>query len=83
MPTNTSRSFRLRVSRRACDAFGAVDYTLTDTLTEQDGGLLVVAVAVGRCEGERVDHRSEKFWPGVTLEAAVAYRLRNGYVEIT
>ncbi len=33
-------------------------------------------------EGERVDQRSSKFYPGVTLDAAIAYRLRNGYSRV-
>ena len=79
---NSSRTFCTLVSSRACANFGAVRYTLTETITERDGGLQVDTHASGMSEGERVDQRSSKFYPGVAMEAAASYRLRNGYHEI-
>lgn len=77
-----TRTFRTRITGRANELFGAVDYTITDVITEHDGGLLVTTTSRGVCEGARVDQRAEKHWPGVALEKAAEYRLRNGYVEV-
>lgn len=76
------RVFKTRITGRACENFGAVDYTLTDTITEHDGGLTVVTTARGTCEGARVDERHEKHYPGATMDKAADYRLRNGYTEV-
>lgn len=80
--TKTTATYKYRQTSRACDNFGAVDYTTTETITVDGDGLRVDARCVGVSEGERVDQRSSKFWPGVTLEAACAYRDRNGYTRV-
>lgn len=80
--TNKTRTFRYTVKHRACDNFGAVDYTVTETITEKDGGLFIKTHALGWGEGERVDQSSEKFWPDSSMERAAEYRLSHGYVEI-
>jgi len=77
--------FQTRIAGRACENFGAVDYTITDTISEvgtAGGGVVVTARTLGICEGERVDQQEVKHWPGVTLESAAAYRLRSGWTEI-
>jgi hypothetical protein len=80
--SNTMKTFRLTVKRRACEAFGAVNYTLTDKLTEKNGGVLVETTARGTCEGERVDTNVAEFYPGASMDNACAYRIRLGYVQI-
>jgi hypothetical protein len=84
MLTNTSRTFRFSTNRRPTPDgnFGAVRTLDTEVLTERDGGLQVDTHVTGTVEGARVDHRTSKFWPGVTMATAVAYRLRNGYSEV-
>ncbi len=77
-----TRIFKTRVTGRACENFGAVDYTITDTITEKDGGLEVVTVSRGIYEGERVDEKSVKWWASSDLGRAAAYRLSNGWVEV-
>lgn len=77
-----TRTFRTRITGRACENFGAVDYTITDTITERDGGLEVTAHAYGTSEGERVDSKSTKFYPGAAMESAASYRLTHGYTEV-
>lgn len=80
--TNT-RTYRTLISSRANEAFGAVKYTLTETVTARDGGVQVDTHARGMSEGEHVDQRSSNFYPGVSLESAGAYRLRNGYQDVS
>lgn len=80
--TNESRKYSITIKSRACENFGAVNYTITETLTVKDGGLQVDTHSVGWSEGERVDQRASKFWPNVTIEAAHNYRMRAGYTEI-
>lgn len=82
MNTTNTKTFRLRVSSRANELFGAIDYTLTQTLTERDGGVQVETVAKGTDDGARVDEKHTEFYAGVAMEHAVAYRLRNGYTEV-
>lgn len=84
MTTNNtmSRKFRTLIAGRACENFGAVRYTITETITERNGGLQVDTHSLGMSEGERVDQRASNFYPGVTMDRAAAYRLRNGYTEI-
>ena len=77
-----TRTFKTRIKSRACENFGAVDYVLTDVITEQDGGLTVVTTARGTCEGARVDERHEKHYPGASMQRAADYRLTNGYTEV-
>lgn len=80
--TPTTRSFQYTVKHRENDNVGAVDYTVTETITEEGGGLRIVTRAQGICEGERVNETAEKFWADVTMERAAAYRLSHGYTEI-
>ncbi len=80
---STIRKFSFRITGRACENFGAVDYTVTETITERDGGLQVDTHTYGTSEGERVDQSDSKFNPGASMERAVAYRKSNGYTEIT
>lgn len=84
METNkaVARKYRTTIKSRACENFGAVNYSITDTITERDGGLQVDTHTLGTSEGERVDQHSAKFHPGATIERAEAYRLANGYVRI-
>jgi hypothetical protein len=77
-----TRTFQTRVTGRRCDNFGAVDYVITDVIVERDDGLEVTSTSRGVAEGSRVDEHSVRRYRGVTLEAAAAYRLRNGYVEV-
>lgn len=77
------RKFVCKVSSRANDNFGAVNYTLTDTIEAADGGLYVTTRALGMSEGERVDQTSKReFYAGVEMVRAVAYRLQHGYTEM-
>lgn len=79
----SKRIFQSRIKSRACENFGACDYTITDTITEViGGGLRVETVTRGMCEGVCVDEQSTKCFEGVTLERAAAYRLANGYTEV-
>lgn len=77
------RQYRTRIKSRACENFGAVDYTITDTITERDGGLFVESRAQGVCEGDHVDSRSTKFYPGASIDRAESYRLSNGWTKIS
>ena len=61
---------------------GTVDYTITDTITEKDGGLEVVTVSRGICEGERVDEKATTWWAWSDMASAAAYRLSNGWIEV-
>jgi hypothetical protein len=80
--TSKARTFQTRIKSRACDNFGAVDYTITETITTIPGGVRVEVVTRGMCEGERVDQRMTRDAVGPTMESAAAYRLANGYTEI-
>ena len=78
-----TRVFRTRITGRACENFGAVNYTITDRISEvSGGGVVVTTITRGTCEGARVDEQHEKHWPGVTMAQAADYRLRNGWVEV-
>lgn len=77
-----TKTFRLVKTARACENFGAVHQIDTEVLTEVEGGLRVDTHMTGHVEGVRVDRKVSKFYPGVTLDAAVAYRRRNGYTEV-
>lgn len=76
------RKFALRLRSRATEAFGACDYTITETVTEQPTGVLVKVESRGTCEGERVDATEERFREGVSFESACSYRLRIGFHEV-
>jgi hypothetical protein len=78
----TKAVYSYTVRSPAGDNFGAIDYTTTETLTVQDGGLLVAAHSVGICEGRRVDQKTTKFYPGASLEDACDYRDHHGYRRI-
>ena len=78
-----TRVFQTRIKSRACENFGAVDYTITDTITESPEGLIVESRSRGYTEGEYSDQRWRKVFPGATLARAAEYRLMHGYVEIT
>lgn len=80
--TNTTRTYRRTDSSLANDLFGAVNTTVVEVLTVKDGGILVAAHMTGTVEGDRVDSRSSKFWPGADLETAHAWRMRNGYTLV-
>lgn len=77
------RIFKRREFYRGCENFGRVDYTVTETIEETETGLRVTSHARGVSEGDPVDQHSVAFWPGVTLERASDWRLRNGYTEVT
>jgi hypothetical protein len=79
-----TRTFRLTFDQAAPrdGSFGAVHTVDTDVLTECDGGLQVDTRVVGHVEGARVDGATSRFYPGVTMEKAAAYRIRLGYVEV-
>ena len=78
----TTRVFKFRQKSPQNENFGAVDYTITDTITERDGGLQVDSTSKGICEGDRVDTKHSKFHPGASMERAATYRLNAGYVEV-
>jgi hypothetical protein len=80
--TTKTATLSLLVSSPQNELFGAVRYTITDTLTERDGGIQVDTHSRGICEGDRVDQRGSKFHPGANFDGAVAYRLRSGYVAV-
>lgn len=75
--------YSLRVQSRACENFGKVDYTITDTISIVDGGIRVDTRSIGISDGERIDQRASKFYPSplptVLFESACAYRVRLGY----
>lgn len=78
----TTATFRFTTKSSGCENFGPVDYTVTDTLTAVDGGIRVDSHALGWAEGVRVNDRSSTFHPGVSLEAACAYRESHGYSRV-
>ena len=80
--TNRPRIFNLRITARANSEFGALDYSLTETLTARDGGIQVDSHAHGRANGEFVNKRSSTFFAGVDMSAAAAYRKRQGFAEV-
>jgi hypothetical protein len=77
------RTFKLIERHLPNEVGGRIDLTIVETLTPVDGGLVVDVHTKGTQEGRRVDDRDRKFYPDVSMEKAVAYRLRMGYSEIT
>lgn len=80
--TNPCKTIKMafRVTSRACENFGAVDYTVTETITDLgDGSIRVESHAKGTQEGERVNQKSTAVFPGVTIERAIEYRKGHGY----
>lgn len=77
------RTFAIRIQSRANQNFGAVDYRLVETVEEVPEGLRVTTRAVGVSEGESFDQKKTWVASGVSIEAAAAYRLTNGYAEVT
>ena len=77
----STRIYKLTEHHRATrdGNFGEVNTTTTEAVSEVSGGLLVTSRVTGTVEGERVDQTSEKFHPGVSIEKAHAYRIKNGY----
>lgn len=82
--TTTTRTYRLTTNIRPsrCGNHGPVRTVQIETLTVVDDGLRVDTHVTGTVEGTPVDSRSSKVWPGVSLDAAHEWRVRNGYVEI-
>lgn len=80
----TTRTYKLIQSHPATPDgnFGAVRTVDTETITAVEGGLRVDTHVTGHVEGKRVDQRVSKFYPNVSLEAAHAWRLAHGYVEV-
>lgn len=78
-----TRTFQTRITGRACENFGAVDYTITETLTERVSGIEITVRSVGVSEGEHFDQRETRYAHGCKMESACAYRLTHGYVEVT
>jgi hypothetical protein len=76
---DTSRTYRLVESTRANDLFGATRTTTVERVTVEGDGVRVERHVHGTIEGERIDRRACARFPGVTLEAAHNWRLRNGY----
>ena len=77
-----TRVFQYRAHGPRTDFAGAVDYTVTETLTETPGGLLVETHALGVCEGERVNEREARIAPGCDMATACEYRRTHGYTEV-
>ncbi len=92
MENNTSTTVRIytfRIKHRANDVGGAVDYTVTETLTFAPNGAIRVDVhSVGWAEGSRVDQRDTRHYPAdertatQRIESAHAYRTSNGYMVV-
>jgi len=59
---------------------GVAHYRATETLTETDDGLRVEVASTNVITGK--SSRTTKVYPGVTLEAAVAWRMAHGYSEV-
>ncbi len=80
--TKTVRTFITRIRSRACENFGAVDYTITDVLSVVPGGLRVDTITRGISDGERFEtQHATATHQNVTIEAAAKYRLANGYTD--
>lgn len=77
-----SRTFRTLITTPRTDFGGPVRYTLTEKITPKKGGVEVETISEGADRGGRFRKRYQHFHPGVSLEAAAAYRLRHGYQEI-
>ena len=77
------RSFKLVERHLPTDVGGRIDVTIIETITPQPGGVVVDRHVKGTQEGRHVDDHYRKFYPDVSMERAVAYRLRGGYSEIT
>lgn len=74
---------RIESHRATADGnLGAAYTTTIEVLTERDGGVYIDARVTGSIEGYPADNRSAGFYPGVTMAAAVAYRLSHGYTEV-
>ena len=82
--TNTATFRRIEDYAGSSDGeLGPVHTTTTEVIIAREGGLLIVATTTGTVEGERVNTRRSKFWPGATFDAAVAYRTPAlGYARI-
>ena len=77
-----ARVFRTTEKHAPSEVGGRINLTITETLTPQDGGVVVERHVTGMQEGRRVDDRFRKFYPGVTMDKAVALRFGQGYVEL-
>lgn len=77
------RSFKLVERHLPTDVGGRIDVTIIETITPQADGVVVDRHVKGTQEGRHVDDRYRKFYPDVSIDKAVAYRLRGGYSEIT
>jgi hypothetical protein len=78
-----ARRFRLVEQHAPTDVGGRIDVTIIETITPQSGGITVDRHVKGMQEGRRIDDHHRKFYPGVTMEKAVAYRQRSGYTELS
>lgn len=78
-----SRVYKLVTKIPARGQFGAVNTTDTDIITEEGNGVRVDTHVTGTIEGARVDRRSSRFYPGITLEAASNYRRKSGYTLLS
>jgi hypothetical protein len=77
---NNTITMAFRVTGRACENFGAVDYTVTEKITDLgDGTIRVESHARGVQEGDRVDQKSVRVGPCTSFENAIAYRKSIGY----
>ena len=76
------RSFKLIERHAPTDVGGRIDVTIVETVTPQNGGVVVDRHVKGTQEGRHVDDHYRKFYPDVSMEKAVAYRQRMGYSEI-
>lgn len=81
--TITARTYRMVESTRANELFGATHTTTVDTVTAVCGGVRVETHFFGTIESERIDRHSSRAYPGVTLDTAHAYRMRNGYTLVS
>jgi hypothetical protein len=80
--TNPSKSIKMayRVTARACENAGAVDYTVTEIITDLgDGTIRVESHAKGTQEGDRVDSKDVRVGPCTSFERAIEYRKSIGY----
>ena len=77
------RTFKLIERHLPTEVGGRIDVTIIETITPQDGGVVVERHVKGIQEGRRVDDRFRKFYPDVSMDKAVGYRQRMGYSEVT
>lgn len=80
-PTDTKQTWTFNVKREANEAFGSVDYIVTEELNFDTR--TIKTMTWGRAEGERISQTcTDTIDTSVTPEAAANYRAKNGYKRI-